>query len=69
MKRFRGCRIVKRFRGGLASQAHRLVVSLYSRIEGNEEEEEDSPKAKPFSGLEISLGGAAAGDEEVHPSP
>ena len=32
-------RIVKRFRGGLVFKAHRLFVSLNSRLESNEEEE------------------------------
>jgi len=33
-------RNVKRFRGGLVFKAHRLFVSLNSRLESNEEEEE-----------------------------
>jgi len=32
---------VKRFRGGLVFEAHRLFVSLNSRLESNKEEEED----------------------------
>jgi len=31
---------MKRFRGGLVFQAHRLCVSLNSRLESNKEEEE-----------------------------
>jgi len=31
---------VKRFRGGLVFKAHRLCVSLDSRLESNKEEEE-----------------------------
>ena len=31
---------MQRFRGGLAFKAHRLCVSLNSRLESNEEEEE-----------------------------
>ena len=33
------CRNVKRFRGGLVYKAHRLCVSLNSRLESNKEEE------------------------------
>jgi len=33
-------RIVQRFRGGLVFEAHRLGVSLNSRLETNKEEEE-----------------------------
>ena len=33
-------RNVKRFRGGLVFKAHRLFVSLNSRLESNKEEEE-----------------------------
>ena len=33
---------VRRFRGGLVFKAHRLCVSLNSRLQGNQEEEEDS---------------------------
>jgi len=32
---------VQRFRGGLVFKAHRLCVSLNSRLESNKEEEED----------------------------
>jgi len=32
---------VKRFRGGLVVKAHKLFVSLSSRLESNQEEEED----------------------------
>ena len=34
---------VQRFRGGLVFQAHRLCVSLNSRLEGNKEEEKGAP--------------------------
>ena len=33
---------VKRFRGGLVFKAHRLCVSLDSRLESKKEQEEDS---------------------------
>ena len=35
-------RNVQRFRGGLVFKAHRLRVSLNSRLESNKEEEEDN---------------------------
>ena len=38
---------MQRFRGGLVSKAHRPCVSLNSRLESDEEEEEDGP------GLEV----------------
>ena len=34
---------VKRFRGGLVFKAQRLCVSLDSRLESNNEEEEETP--------------------------
>ena len=37
-------RIVQRFRGGLVFSAHRLCVSLNSRLESNKEEEEEDTK-------------------------
>jgi len=37
------CRNVKRFRGGLVFKAHRLCVSLNSRLESNKEAEEAWP--------------------------
>jgi len=33
----------ERFRGGLVFKAHRLCVSLNSRLQSNEEEEEETP--------------------------
>ena len=36
---FTATRFVERFRGGLVFKAHRLCVSLNSRLEGNKEEE------------------------------
>jgi hypothetical protein len=38
----KGDKNVQRFRGGLASKAQRLCVSLNSRLESNEEEDEGS---------------------------
>jgi len=35
---------VQRFRGGLVFKAHRLCVSLNSRLESNKEEEEEEVK-------------------------
>jgi len=35
---------VQQFRGGLVFKAHRLCVSLNSRLEGNKEEEEEESK-------------------------
>jgi len=35
-------RNVQRFRGGLVFKAHRLCVSLNSRLESNKEEEEEA---------------------------
>ena len=39
---------VQRFRGGLVLKAHRLCVSLNSRLESNKEEEEKGEKEKSF---------------------
>ena len=38
-------RNVQRFRGGLVSQAHRLCVSLNSRLESNKEEKKKTERA------------------------
>ena len=42
-------RNVQRFRGGLVSKAHRLCVSLNSKLESNKEEEERSQQS--YGGL------------------
>ena len=39
-------RNVQRFRGGLVLKAHRLCVSLNSRLQSNEEEEEEEVGAR-----------------------
>ena len=40
--RARLCQLVRRFRCGLVFEAHRLCVSLNSRLESNKEEEEEA---------------------------
>ena len=42
------CRNVKRFRGGLVFKAHRLFVSLYSRLESSKEDEEGLGLSTPL---------------------
>ena len=51
-------RNVQRFRGGLAFKAHRLCVSLNSRLESNREEEKDdqSRSNAPKSNMDEALG-------------
>ena len=44
---------MQRFRGGLVHKAHRLCVSLNSRLESNEEEEEEEPYLEKELGLEV----------------
>jgi len=44
---------VKRFRGGLVFKAHRLCVSLNSRLESNKEEEEGT-LATLYAGKRVS---------------
>ena len=43
-------RNVQRFRGGLVFKAHRLCVSLNSRLESNKEEEDEGLISRGFSG-------------------
>ena len=40
---------VQRFRRGLVFKAHRLCVSLNSRLESNKEEEEEGPLPSPVT--------------------
>ena len=52
---------MQRFRGGLVFKAHRLCVSLNSRIESNKEEEEEGSCREGLGGCEgVEVRGAVA---------
>ena len=42
---------MKRFRGGLAVEAHRLCVSLNSRLDSNKEEAEEEVDFEAFEAI------------------
>jgi len=46
---------VQRFRGGLVFKAHRLCVSLNSRLEGNKEEENVASSGKDLVVVVVGL--------------